>query len=111
MAYQNVGTPRFYIDLLSHNQSIGNIDKIFIKNDSGDTIYANTSDGDDFLFDLINLNPETINPIELLQENDLDNIKAWINSHRVWKNFYRYRVVRKDSFDKIEKTENEWRYE
>ena len=45
------------------------------------------------------------------QENDLDNFKAWINSHRVWKNFYRYRVVGKESFDSIEKTENEWRYE
>ena len=79
MAYQNVGTPRFYIDLLSHNQSIGNIDKIFIKNDSGDITYANTNDGDDFLFDLINLNPEIINPIELLQENDLDNCRIGIS--------------------------------
>ena len=46
-----------------------------------------------------------------LEENDLQNFKAWINSHRVWKNFYRYRVVNKTPFEAIEKTENEWRYE
>ena len=80
MAYQKVGgTPRFYIDLLSHNQFIGNIDRIRLRDDSGDTTYANTEDGDDFLFDFINLEPEIINPIELLEENGLDNCRIGIS--------------------------------
>ena len=45
------------------------------------------------------------------QENDLDNFKAWINSHRVWKNFYRYRVDKSATFEEIENTEKSWRYE
>ena len=45
------------------------------------------------------------------EENDLDNFKSWINSNKVWKNFYRYRVVGRDSFEYIEQTEDYWRYE
>lgn len=42
-----------------------------------------------------------------LEMEDKENFRAWINSHRVWKNFYRRRLMFED-FHEIEKTENEW---
>ncbi len=41
------------------------------------------------------------------QEVDSGNFKVWINSHRVWKNFYRYRILGEDFYE-IDKSEKEW---
>lgn len=46
--------------------------------------------------------------IEYLVSNKQNEIlKTWINSHRVWKNFYRYHFEKTDFYE-IEETENEW---
>lgn len=41
------------------------------------------------------------------EEEDPNNFRSWINSARVWKNFYRYRILG-ENFYEIEKTENNW---
>ena len=65
MAYQNVGTPRFYIDLLSYNQSIGNIDSIKIQNRQlGDAPYF-TSNENKELLNLIDLEPSNTYSMDL----------------------------------------------
>jgi hypothetical protein len=45
--------------------------------------------------------------IYFLKEMDYDTFKTFINSHRVWKNFYRYHFLN-HNFQEIEKTENSW---
>lgn len=44
-----------------------------------------------------------------LRKEDVNNFAAWINSHKVWKNFYRYHFL-EDKFEDIEATENVWNY-
>lgn len=45
-----------------------------------------------------------------LEERDVKAFHSWINSHRVWKNFYRFHIL-KHEFQEIERLENEWSYE
>jgi len=44
-----------------------------------------------------------------LEESDVKAFHSWINSHRVWKNFYRFHIL-KHEFQEIERLENEWSY-
>lgn len=46
--------------------------------------------------------------MEWAEKSDFAGFKSWVNSHRVWKNFYRYRIL-KEKFEEIEKTENTWK--
>ena len=46
--------------------------------------------------------------MSFLKEMDLDKFKNFINSHRVWKNFYRWHFL-KEEFNKIESNEFEWK--
>lgn len=57
----------------------------------------------DFSFDMDGLKKF----MEWFQEVDPANFKVWINSHRVWKNFYRYRILGEDFYE-IDKSEKEW---
>jgi hypothetical protein len=45
--------------------------------------------------------------MEWFREVDYSNFRIWINSHRVWKNFYRYRILGEDFYE-VEKNEREW---
>lgn len=45
-----------------------------------------------------------------LKEKDHEAFSSWINSHRVWKNFYRYRIAGEDFYE-VDKTEHDWIYE
>ena len=47
--------------------------------------------------------------MEWLKKENEENFKIWINTHRVWKNFYRYHLA-KDKFEDIEKEEETWEY-
>ena len=48
--------------------------------------------------------------IYFLLNDDEDRLKTFIDSARVWKNFYRYHILGHD-FDEIEASENDWSYE
>ena len=45
--------------------------------------------------------------IKFLGEKDFEALRIFINSHRVWKNFYRYHFLKHD-FSDIEATEKSW---
>lgn len=57
----------------------------------------------DFSFDIEGLKKF----MEWFKEIDFANFKIWINSHRVWKNFYRYRILGEDFYE-IDKSEKDW---
>jgi len=57
----------------------------------------------DFEFDMEGLKKF----IEWFKEVDEANFRVWINSHRVWKNFYRYRILGEDFYE-IDRTEKSW---
>ena len=44
-----------------------------------------------------------------LKDSDLEAFSSFINSHRVWKNFYRFHILKED-FLEIEKTEKDWKF-
>ena len=44
------------------------------------------------------------------KENDYNNFKVFINSHRTWKNFYRWHFLKED-FHQIESNEFHWKLE
>ena len=45
--------------------------------------------------------------MKYLEETDYNQFKSWINSHRVWKNFYRYIILGVD-FSVVDSEENSW---
>jgi hypothetical protein len=48
--------------------------------------------------------------LSFLLDKERDSFKSFINSHRIWKNFYRFHLLKED-FAEIEKTEEDWKYE
>lgn len=44
-----------------------------------------------------------------MKETDATAFEVWINSHRVWKNFYRFYFL-EERFEDIENSENEWKF-
>ncbi len=48
--------------------------------------------------------------LSFLLDKEKDSFKSFINSHRVWRNFYRFHFL-KANFAEIEKTEEDWKYE
>ena len=44
-----------------------------------------------------------------LRDDDPESLEGFVNSHRVWKNFYRFHFLEED-FEEIDKTENSWEY-